>query len=208
MKNTPVKNKVTLFLFTLIVFFQGCRQGRSSLTEAEYIRYINEEENGFIRNKEVNGISYEIRLNSPELMALKQNHFASVPRKTIAQEIKKYEDALYFDLIIKDTKSSIKVKEFVYEYTLKSQLLSYINTEFQKDMRLVEGEDTISCAVMHMEPLSKLRPELRFSLSFRKNLQAAKQDLQFVLTDEIFKNGPVKFSFDETDLNYLPTLKL
>jgi hypothetical protein len=73
----------------------------------------------------------------------------------------------------------------------------YSNSTINEDFKLLQGKDTVYCALVHLEPANSINPVLRLTVAFSGLDPGSNEDITLFFNDNIFMNGPLKFHFDK-----------
>jgi hypothetical protein len=177
-----------------------------TLSPAEYLSWVNKKQNGLNREKEFGEIKYNLKSKPIEYIvcnelrqdAISKNQFDSLSAELSGMQ--------YFDFKIsieKFTKEFLKYHSDVgmsYE-----ERVSYCSFNMQKDIKMVVDADTIPCVLYHFERAFDVVPYGVFLLGFPK--APKDKDFTIVVTDNLFNNGILKYSFHHDLFNYLPKLE-
>lgn len=90
----------------------------------------------------------------------------------------------------------------------QQERLNYLSFAMQKDIKLVEGKDTLNCALYHFERSYDITPYRTFVLAFQQKEINKGKDKTLILDLAYFKTGPIKLNFKGADLVRIPNLKL
>ena len=195
-----------IYPILLITLAAACGTGQK-LTPDAYVRHMNSNESDLLVVKELNGINYKLRLLTPEYMALSQSR-GSANKNDVEEYLKNYGNQATFIFVIEDVdKHQGHVKSKVFNNESYGAILSYANTDLKNDFILVREADTVYCNLVHLEPANSLQPVIRLSLAF--NIPPARaKGFTFLFNDNIFNNGPLKFTYSNQVMDNLPELKL
>ncbi|MCD6065614.1 MAG: hypothetical protein K0S33_440 [Bacteroidetes bacterium] len=182
----------------------------SSLGKEDYVAYVNDPSSQLVKSKSIHGISYSLRFQPNEFIVLRDHHFGSIQPEAFSKELGSMKGLEYFMLSIKDEEGSNEVKKAIYNKEAYGALLEKITSAFQTNIQLKAGDDLIYPSAYHAEPPSTIRPELNFMIMFDlgNSVSATGQDQQLIVNDDIFNNGPVKFTFEPAVVADIPTLNL
>lgn len=196
---------IILFLFCSLL---ACDKKVGHLKPIELIQWVENESNGLQIKKELGQL--EIRAQ------YKPNHYiiAKEARKVelASTYVKEQEQELgnqtvYCDLrlINNNGQGSPLTSGGQMNY---SNRLEYLTFGMQRDLKLVEGQDTLNCALYQFVRNNELAPYVDVVLGFeRKKEGVIEDDLLLVLEDNVFGVGTIKLQFDEQNLKNLPQLK-
>lgn len=156
------------------------------------VEFIDNSANGFIKTKTIDAITYSAILKPVDYLLAQKKIEEQNPNLKKSD----FEDLQYFDLRIKIEDFH---KEFI-KYDLKSEQqyqerVQYCAFQMQKDIKLIDGLDTLDCVLYHYERAFDIIPFGHFILGFepRKDAMVATKTLFFY--DQLFNNGIIKFTF-------------
>jgi len=167
------------------------------------IAYVDNEDNDFIKTKHIGEITYQAALRPVDYLLSKKRIQENNP--SLRKEA--FEDLQYFDL-------RIGVADFHQEfikYNLASgddyqQQVNYCSFNMQKDIKLIDGKDTLNCVLFHYERTFDVVPYGHFTLGFEPIKSALVNTKVLLFSDQLFKNGMIKFTFSPKLLVNEPTL--
>ncbi len=205
-----MKVLLNIFLFCVLVLCYCCKgdsNKETNITEIislprlepkkfekpeQLVAFINNTENGFIKSKTLDQITYYGVLKPVDFLLAQKR--LSENNDTLQKE--DFEDLQYFDLRIKINDFT---KEFI-KYDLESpqqyrDRIDYCAFGMQHDIKLIDGKDTLNCVLFHFERGFDVIPYGHFILGFenQKNIMVNTKTLMF--NDRLFNNGIIKFSF-------------
>jgi hypothetical protein len=212
--------KITyLLMFFVALLLPGCRVNEDENIDplltlakeapvtfsepAKLIAFVDDKQNGFVKTKSIGNITYSAILKPIDYMLsqkqLQENNM------TLSKD--DFEDLQYFDLCI-------KVEDFHQEfikYNLQSagqyqQRVSYCAFDMQKDIKLVDGKDTLACMLYHYERAFDVAPYGHFILAFEPDKNKTVTVKTLVFYDRLFNNGTIKFTFPPKIMVKEPTL--
>lgn len=196
------------FKIIIIVFcFTGCGK-RMVLSPEKYLQYINSEKSNLIVENILNNVSYTAKLQTPEFIAISNSGDKIKNQSDFINEIKYYKNKLNFIFLISDQKNQgNKVKEVLFNKEEYSSFLAYANTDLKNDFKLLNGNDTLFCAMVHMEAANSVAPTIRLTIGFSAIDTNRIKEYTLVFNDNLFRNGPLKFQYSEEAFNNLPEIK-
>jgi hypothetical protein len=183
-----------LSIFILSIAVYSC--SKSKLSASEYIAYMNDLENGYVCRRTFNGINYKTVMQTPEMIILRSGRQVSDPIN-FNKNVDEQKGNLNFVFTISDDDGSNRVKEMVFDQSKYGGILRYSNSMINEDFKLLQGNDTVYCALVHLEPANSINPMLRLTVAFSGIDQNSTEDLTLFFNDNIFMNGPLKFHFDK-----------
>lgn len=182
--------------------------GQMSLSPKEIISVVESKDNGFIRVKELKEVSFWSAYKPPEYMAVKDLGSEDVEMDSLAKAIRSYEHWMTFTFRVKSNdrlhpleKGNATEKDYFHK------LSYYINA--QQDFKLlVDGKDTLECALYHMERNYGAAPFIDINLGFVRPKKKVEEYITLLYQDRVFSNGLIKFKYDENKVNQLPNFVL
>jgi hypothetical protein len=188
--------------FIFILFLFGC--GKKKLNQSDYLQYINSEESGLVQKKTFNNVTYKVKLHLPEMISATADE--NITKAKFESNMKYYNNKVNFIFIMEDN-GSTKVKNAMFDKEKYGAMLSYANTELKNDFKLLNGNDTLYCGLVHLEPANSIQPVIRMTLGF-SGIDSVGRSLTLIYNDNIFSNGPLKFYYSKETLNNLPEINL
>ncbi len=192
-----------IFAPLMAVFvLSGCS---GSLDAKDYLRWVENAENGMVKETSLGGFDFRLQHKPLEYIALQEERTLK-PTTGLIRKFRTERGGLYYfnfriasktgQPILETGKNSKK------EYHRRND---YFTSEMQHDLFLVAGKDTISCTLYHFEHNHGLAPYNNMVVAFAKNSEET-QDLQFVYADKVLGVGPVKITLKKSAFDHLPKL--
>jgi hypothetical protein len=197
--------KPIAYFILIISLATGCK--KASLFPVDYIRYVERPSNGLRIEKSMANVKYWAQYKSNEYILLKESRIASGNSKDFTEGIKVLSGFIYFTFNIGSSDGKrplIELKDNKSEYF---QRLAYCNSGLQNDFLLVDGEDTLPCAMYQFERNYGLAPSNNFILGFKQKNSSTVKDKTLLYFDHLFNFGLLKFSLKASDINQIPELK-
>jgi hypothetical protein len=197
-------------LSAVFIIFIGCKQ--KQITPYEYVRWVENTENGLRIEKEMNGFKFRLQHKPSSYIALREVGFENADQ--IMQYYKRKEELdsfYYFNLDI----ASIDDKGSVLSHNLNTQeeyyaRINYFTSFAQSDLKLVCGKDTLPCTLYHFERTYDLSPYNTIVIGF-KMLSGKKiyhDDLLLIFDDKILSVGQMRFLIKSNILKNIPKIVL
>jgi hypothetical protein len=180
------------------------------LQPIEYVSWIENPENGMKEEKEIGDLSFTLQYKPIEFIALKALGPSAANEKTVKEAGKEYQGMQYYTLTINNNAGINDLLKYeVSDMQEYQQRVSYFSFDMQRDLLLVEGEDSLRCRLFHYERVYGLAPYATFLLGF--DLPAKKsekvRDKVLVYRERVFETGMLKFKIKAENLNNIPELK-
>ena len=219
-----VFNKIITLLILVIVFSCGKTNKESSigndnsssvnkstfetieLFPSEYVRWVQNKDNGFFKEKTIGEITFSL-LNKPaEYIICQEERKDDIKTETVKNKTAELGDMNYYDLKISlENGQGELLKHKLASSAEYNERVKYFAFDMQKDVIMIQGNDTVSCAMFHFERVFDTAPQAVFLLAFPK--QNNTEEKTIVFHDKIFGKGIIKFNYREKDILRLPKLK-
>lgn len=183
-------------------------QSEVILNADDYLTYVTDPSNGLIKEKQLGDFTFRLQYLTGEMNALRELKGEPVTKESFNSKLEGLSDYQYYNFSI--CKKDFQNELLMYELTSEAQYASrveYFSFQAQRDIKLVEGQDTLDCELFHFERSFSMNPNLTFSLGFKRNKNRYLTK-QFCFNDKIFKNGNVNISISRRDLLNVPQLKI
>lgn len=192
-----MKYKIIIFcVFSLLVF--SC--AKKKMTAIDYMRYVENEDNGLKVSKNIGEVNYTIQFKPVEYILLKENR-ANDPKE------KEIDGMQYYTLSFSLKKSDKDIlRHDLREQNEYYERVNYFSYGLQNDIYLVEGTDTLKCNLFNYVRSYGLSPRADFILGFNKTGKNMIQDKLVVVEDKVFEGGIIKLKISEKDLENIPEL--
>jgi hypothetical protein len=185
----------------------GCDR---ALPAGDYMRYAGNPENGLVKEKHFGAVGVRLKYLPAQVMAL--NDLQRVPVSTAENDstVARYSGAQYFNLEIK-VSDDVRHNLTNYGVTTDEEYqnrLNYLSFRLQRDIRLIEGGDTLAPTLFHFERGLDFSPYRSFMVAFDRRPGSESRDKTFVLDTPVLSTGPVKLTIAQEEIASLPSLKL
>jgi hypothetical protein len=216
MKNIKAKSSwgviAIVLLAALAVLVISWKHDIKSLPPVDYIKYVNNEKNGLNISKHIDDVNYTIQYRPVEYMVANEQKNPYLKTSVFESEKGKYDNLEYYFMQI----ATSKADQDVLTLNLKNQQdytdrQKYYSFGFENDICLVEGSDTLHCAIFNYVPNYGIAPHIDFMLAFEKNKQEITSgkimfDRTFVISDQVMGYGTIKLNISKEDLSKAPSL--
>jgi hypothetical protein len=219
MRNTN-KNRMSYFYIFSVIIFTSCSLFHRELEWKEYVKYINDEDNGLVVKKYANHLELTLKyLPADYLVHRELNNDASFTSKQRDSILESYSHNLTFMLSINpDEREEESIIEDVLFYNLKTkeeytQRMMYLNFDIKQDIELVCDSTAIySPVITNMENNYGLSKGRNITIVFTplksKDEFMKAKTITVKWNDEVFETGLNYFKFNAEDLFSTPSLKL
>ncbi len=178
------------------------------LKPEEYVKWVQNPENGFRKEKIIDDLVFNIQYKPYEYIVCMEEQKQELQDSLVNKKIKELDGMQYYDfkIILKEGLGEL----LKYKLTSKGEYdkrVKYFAFNMQNDIQLVEGTDTIPCTLFHFERAYDVTPSSVFLLGFGVTKNTLKQDKTLIVYDRTFGKGLIKFTFNQKDLQRLPKIK-
>jgi hypothetical protein len=196
--------QISPYLLLLVLSFMASCGNK--LPPKEYVNYILNPDNGLYVSSDMNGVKYTLQYQPVEYLVMLQLKSFSIPPDTFKEEYNRFKgmEHYVFHIDINDMKTLLS-KETDSSLT-KNNLLDYLNFKIQKDIKLVEGSDTIPCGISECESGMGMFPYYSFVIGFPMNEYQG--DREFIFSSKKIRTGDVKLVIKGQSIKNLPKLKM
>jgi hypothetical protein len=179
------------------------------LTLESYIEWMSDPENRIASAATYGDITYELIYRPAELIALQRAEGDSSFRKNYEVEKAALAGYQYYVLTAK-TSSGENIISYKSSSAQEKQTRSnYYSFAMQKDIRLVDGTDTLKCIMFHHENAYGVLPYTNFLLGFPllENTSANKNQRKvLVFSDRVMGVQSASLALREEDFDRIPQL--
>ena len=201
-----------LFLSGMLNLFLGSCNEELELNQ--YIEHINQDKD-YIKNYEDEVYRMECKYRPSELIVIDEfkNSMESnnkLSKAVFNKELKKYENALYFDVRIGLKSNQNIVNKNISTQAEYAALLSELTYNMMRDIYIVgDGRDTIYATGYNYNNSYGSSPDVRFLFAFPKKRAEQHKILDIIYDDKIFGIGAkIKMTYSLSEINKkLPALK-
>jgi len=198
--------KINNFYIALLLILCSCTKERQKLIPSEYVRWINNSENGLVIKKNIGEYEYTLKYQPVDYMIANEFRTDEIDPGAYEMRKKEMEGAQYYSLRIKQKDSNADVMlagiSSSSDYYAMDTYLAY---GFKDDIKMVQ-DDTSSCTLYHFVNTHGLTPHVEIVFGFDKPENG--QDRTIVINERVFGAGTLKFSFTENVLSQVPELKI
>ncbi|HWY99323.1 MAG TPA: hypothetical protein VNY36_09565 [Bacteroidia bacterium] len=195
-----------IFLFASIIIV-SCDK---TMPPSEYVKYVENPENGLKIKREVNGVGYILQYQPTEYCVMLEKRSFSIPLDIFKEEYNRFKGLEHYTLRIDKSAMDSLVDKLGDTSKYKKTITEYFDFKIQKDIKLIEGSDTIPCALCEVD--AGLTGSYTFSLGFpNKNNEpqsAQKSDKIILYQNKFLNTGNVILCVKGKDVKNIPALKM
>ena len=190
MKNT--------FLSLLIIAVFGLSACTTELKPDNYIKWVEDEENGLKSKKATTAATYVLQYEPAEYKALRSLQPEAFSKSRLKAGREKYKSMHHFVL-------KVKPKQ---DFTGKDQsIMEYLAYGLEEHIRFIRGNDTLERNIMyHLESSAGVKPYYNILLAYPKTERKA--ELALHISENKLDSNSVRFAFTRDALDDIPTIKI
>ena len=177
------------------------------LKPKEFVSWVRDPENGFLRTKQIDEFEFSVQYKPYEYITCLEERKENIEAEIVKNKTEELKGMTYFDLIISAGGNNGELLK--YKLPKNSDYpnrIDYYSFNFQKDIFLVQNNDTIPCSMFHFERTFDIAPYAKFLLAFPVTDSKSKE-ATVLFYDKIFDKGMIKISFDKQALSKVPKLE-
>ena len=222
--------KNNFFFIFLILFYSGCNQSTTEKNSFQveediqelplseeirkepmhtdnYINWVRNPQNGLVKIKTIDDLKFIVQYKPYEYIVCLEERSDRVPGTIMRNKVKELEGMQYFDLkiLLKKNEGEL-LKSGINSPEDYDKRVKYFAFGMQNDIQLVDGNDTLPCAMYHFERSYDATPVCTLLLGFKKDNSNAAKPKTLLVYDRTFNKGLLKFTFKENRLHTLPKL--
>jgi len=178
------------------------------LEPIEYMSWIQDTEHGLKKEKVIDDITFSAQYKPLAYIACMEERKNAIQESVLKEKEEELKGMQYYDLKISLSGEQTELLKYKLQSGQEYQdRVNYFAFKMQKDISLVEGSDTVPCALYHFERAYDVAPYAKFLLGFPLTNKKDRKEKTLVFHDEIFKKGIIKLSFSPQQLINVPKLK-
>lgn len=198
--------RTVVIVLILAICFAACDKGK--LPPTDYIRYVNDKENGLRVIYPGKDIEYTVQYRPTEYIAANELRSEELNEGDMNRVKKELGGLQYYTLSLTPSNSTTGIELFARtengEVNPKYEYWAY---GMQHDIYLIEGMDTLYPALFHYEDTYGVKPSSDWSIAFEKrDTNMAHADKIFVINDQISGKGSIKLKITKEAINSIPSI--
>lgn len=180
----------------------------------DYINWVENPDNGLLVTKKSGSLTYSLQFTPLEYRILKEHADDTLTESKLTAYTNEIKDMQYYTFRIEDEKGGDLLKADATSKEDFSSRLQYFSSDMQKDLFLIEGNDTLSCLLFHFERSYGIDPRSTFVLGFPLGKKDGPggypgvSDRTFFFDDHQLGTGPLFLVIHSPNLQQLPHLNL
>lgn len=209
-KGSQNKERRITFVF-LLMLICSCSHKQELLDPVHYVNWIRNSDNGLNIQKEVGAYEFSVQYKPLPYIVAMEEKTHTLEQKLLNTRITTLgNNFYYFNLKIKSiTNTNLSpTGNGVLSEAEYQQRLSYFTFEMQRDLYLIQKQDTLHCSLYQFVRNYDIAPFVEFALGFESIVPLdLNEDITFILDDKILGVGTLKFLFDQSSFQEIPTIK-
>lgn len=196
--------------FILIAFMLGLAScSNREVPPAEYVHYVQNPANGLQVNQKVNGVSYTLQYEPVDYCVMLEKRSFSIPKEVFKQEYNRFKGLEHYTLKI-DKEGTDKLMNVLSDTSAyKKSKTTYFDFAIQKDIKLIEGTDTIPCSICQLDANTGISPYYTYTLGFyHKSGTAGSADRVVYFQSKPLNTGNVLLCVKNKAIKNIPGLKI
>ncbi len=183
------------------------QHAETSMPLDKFAEFIADKENELTKNKEISDINFQLSYMPKEYLAYLELKNEDYNKEQFDEAVTHYKNMSYFNLrlhLVKGQGELLKynlVSPQQYEARIK-----YMSFEMQKDVFLVQGNDTLYPGLFHFERIFEVAPYATVMLAFDNEKFKPEQEFTVVYNDKLFNKGYIKYNYKNNQLIDLPNI--
>jgi hypothetical protein len=175
-----------VFIFLLVPMILASCMG--SFEPNEFYAHVNNPDKGFSSVISINEIHYSAQYRPKEFMALTELKGETFSSELLDSVSNTYADGTYFNIkLSSDSKTSPMLKYGIASEQDYYDRIRFFSSEFQRNIKLVNGDDTTYCDFSHFERSYGISPDISILCHFPTNQQKIAGALH--LNEPFFSSG-------------------
>lgn len=174
------------------------------LLPIEYVRWVEDSRNGLCVREQRGEYIYELQYQPLEYLVALQERKEELEKKRMEEEMEKRKHLEYLTLKI----STIRGKGISSDKEVEiADKELYLLSGMQKDIIMLDGNDSIQCAMFHMELSNNFLPYDQCLLAFEKP-ENSRKDLKILFRTDQYDQGVVLLEIKRNNINKAPKCKV
>lgn len=166
--------------------------------------FCSDPENGWVQQKSFGDVTLRCFRKPTEYLALQEVKFSHDSLGVVKQKCDQYRQLEYYEIQVEAEGLQLERSRSNYNGEDKS-MVEYLSYDFEQNIRLVNGTDTLSPALFHFERSYGLNSKVTFNLAF--DVKQKKSDRILEVDSELLGSGKVKFLYPKNLDQSLPRVK-
>ncbi|MBI3518109.1 MAG: hypothetical protein HY062_01960 [Bacteroidetes bacterium] len=177
------------------------------VTVQEFVTWCADKNNKLNKSKDIADIRFDLSYRPAPCMAYLELRTETYDFPKFQEACNHYYDMSYFNFrleVIDGTGELLKYK--LQSPAQYEERVKYTSFEMQKDIYLVQGNDTLLPGLFHFERIFEVAPYSTVMLAFDNKKFNKDSEFTIIYNDKLFEKGFVKFNYKNKQLINLPNI--
>jgi hypothetical protein len=200
--------RLILYYFLFIATVGLISSCKTLLAPKDYVRWIENPDNGLRQKKDVNGVVFDLQYKPADYVIARENAKNTLPLSFYNERKEKLGELLYFSLEIKSASQDLLMYDLKEEQEYYRRV-NYYSLDFQQDIKLVVGADTLPCLMYQFENTYGTAPYIRMSIAFsgKQREKIESSDCAVLLEDRVFGGGLLRYEYQKNKWQSVPAVE-
>lgn len=173
----------------------------------DFNAWISAEENNLVKSKNISELNFKMSFVPKESMAFNELKGQEYTKEEFDEALTHYKDMSYFNFRIEVPKEQGELLK----YNLSSaqqynDRINYMSFRMQKDIILVQDNDTLFPGIFHFERIFETAPFATVMLAFDNKKINLEKEFTIIYNDQLFNKGYIKYYYQPNLLIDLPKI--
>src|SRR6185437_11027528 len=174
------------------------------LEKQDYIDWCRKKENPLKKTKELQDITFSLKYKPAEYVACMEESSGKANTNDVKKNAEDIDGLDYYDFKIQITSGQGELLKYqVASMSDYDSRVNYFAFGMEKDIKMIDGSDTLGCVLFHFERAYDVIPYATFLLAFPKG-KSPLAERTFIYEDKVFNKGIIKFTYTTEDLSQIP----
>lgn len=197
--------QIIIGFFSVLIL--ACNTKKKEISPLEYVKYIEDSDNGLKITKEIGEVIYTLQYKPIDYLIALEQKINFIDKEVYRRRKNELQGMEYFTLELFPKENNIEVLNIgAIDKNEYNERLQYASFDLQNDIYLINENDTLDCVLYHFEQKYGLGTSVNLLLGFEKNNKSS-EDLTIVMEDKILNNGLIKFLLLKENIIELPKMK-
>lgn len=201
-----MKTAIKFWCIIIVSLAVSCK--KQTLSERDYIRYVEENENGLVKTVDIGDLRYKVQYKPHDYILAHELKGGNDSERL--SRLNQMKGTAWFNITIaRPGKGESPLRYNVSSLEEYNHRYNYFLTAAARDLALAYGGDTLFPISYHFETSYNLAPVETMIVGFGLPADSvAGQNMQLIFYDRVFNNGIIKTSFTKESLQSIPQVTL
>lgn len=201
--------QVSKLLLCLILLSLLMACGKQELVPSDYMEWVHDPTNGLVKKKTIHPLEVEVLFKPLDYIIVNEQRTNTIDPSVYKERQLALKGMQYYTLKLGIEGDQYDVTNYEVRTASEQQArLAYLSFSLQRAIKLVENGDTLNCQLFHFERSYDLTPYRTFVLGFEQKEATKYRDKTLIVEPSFSKTGPIKLTFETSNLVAIPNLKL